>query len=432
VQVEELVTRNSSQTPMSRFIHGVGDEGGQFFFIASSGAVVDQPGPATLSVESNVAGASVRIDGKKIGTTPLIDIPVSPGQHRVWVEKEGYESYRKHIDLEHGRSLSLYVDLSRARPQKARLFVETGPEDAKVRILNIGTAFYQGIELAPNRYHVEVSSNGYKTKDLWVTLHGGEDKNLNIRLKPALTATKEKSFTNAIGMEFAYISPDTFLMGSPSSEKKRGSDERQHEVSLTKGFYLQTTEVTQRQWREIMGNNPSAFKNCGDDCPVERVSWHDCQEFIGRLNEKEGTNKYRLPTEAEWEYACRAGTKAPFSTGQCLATNQANYDGNYPMPGCPEGEYRKRTVRAGSFPPNPWGLYDMHGNVWEWCQDWYEENYPSGHVTDPEGPTSGAERVLRGGGWYGDVGFCRSADRRKLAPGLRKDVGIGFRVARDL
>ena len=236
-----------------------------------------------------------------------------------------------------------------------------------------------------------------------------------------------KTFTNSIGMKFVFIPPGTFMMGSPSSEPKRESDERQHRVTISKPYYLQTTEVTQGQWKAIMGNNPSYFK--GDKRPVEQVSWNDAQEFIRKLNRKEGTDKYRLPIEAEWEYACRAGTTTPFSTGRCISTDQANYNGNYPMPGCSKGRYRKETISVGSFSPNAWGLYDMHGNVYEWCEDWYKDDYPSGHVTDPRGTSSGSDRVLRGGSWGDDAGSIRSAIRRRDGP----DSGsfrIGFRVAR--
>jgi len=245
-----------------------------------------------------------------------------------------------------------------------------------------------------------------------------------------------KEFVNSIGMKFVYIQPGTFMMGSPSNEPKRESDERQHKVTLTKGFYMGTTEVTQGQWREIMGNNPSRFK--GDNLPVEQVSWNDCralQEFIWKLNQQEGLNqpyvgnRYRLPTEAQWEYACRAGTTTPFYTGNCISTDQANYNGNHPMPSCSKGMYRKKTVEVASFSPNAWGLYDMHGNVWEWCEDRYEKNYPSGHVTDPKCPSSGTARVLRGGSWYDYAGFVRSANRSGNDPGLRYD-NYGFRVVR--
>lgn len=193
---------------------------------------------------------------------------------------------------------------------------------------------------------------------------------------------------------------------------------------------MQTTEVTQGQWRAVMGDNPSRFKNCGDDCPVESVSWNDVQEFIRRLNDRVGTGKYRLPTEAEWEYACRAETETPFSFGECLSTGEANYNGNHPLSGCPKGEYRGKTVAVASFFPNQWGLYDMHGNVWEWCQDWYGD-YPSGSVTDPEGPSSSAGHVARGGSWYSYARICRSAYRGGFTPGGRF-FSLGFRLSRIL
>ena len=233
-----------------------------------------------------------------------------------------------------------------------------------------------------------------------------------------------KSFTNTIGMKFMLIPAGSFMTGSPSSEPKRDSDERQHKVTLTKGFYMGVTEVTQGQWKNIMGSNPSYFK--WDNLPVEQVSWNDCQGFIRKLNRQEGTDKYRLPTEAEWEYACRAGTTTPFYTGNCISTDQANYDGNYPMPGCSKGKYRKKTIDVASFSPNAWGLYDMHGNVWEWCQDW-KGDYPSGYVTDPEGPSSGSARVLRGGSWGSGARNLRSANRRRDDPGSGYG-NVGFRV----
>jgi formylglycine-generating enzyme required for sulfatase activity len=229
-------------------------------------------------------------------------------------------------------------------------------------------------------------------------------------------------------MIFVYIGPGTFRMGSPSVEPGGNNDETQHQVTITRPFYMQTTEVTQGQWRAVMGNNPSYFSNCIDGCPVENVSWNDTQEFIRRLNRKEGGSIYRLPTEAEWEYAARAGTSTPFNTGNCLSTDQANYNGNYPLFGCSKGQYRGKTIRAGSFSPNAWGLYDMSGNVWEWCQDW-KGDYPSGSVTDPAGPLSGSSRVNRGGGWGGNARNCRSASRGGSAPGGRGS-SIGFRLSR--
>ena len=317
-RIAPIVSNNSEQTPLCRPIRNTGDQGGEFVFVASGAAIVSepstQPDRSTLEVNANVSGATVLVDGREVGKTPLSGVHVSPGEHRIRVEKKGYEPYRKRIRLEAGRSMSMHVHLSRETPANGRLFVDTEPEDASVRILNIGPQFYQGMELEPGRYHLEVSADGYEKKSLWVTLNAGEDKTLDISLN-ALATGRGKKFTNSLGMEFVLIPAGSFMMGSPSSEKGRDRDEKQHRVTLTKSFYMQTTEVTQGQWKKIMGNNPSYFKNCGDDCPVEQVSWNDAQEFIRKLNRKEGADKYRLPTEAEWEYACRAGSTTRFCFG---------------------------------------------------------------------------------------------------------------------
>ncbi|MFH1743397.1 MAG: formylglycine-generating enzyme family protein [bacterium] len=240
-----------------------------------------------------------------------------------------------------------------------------------------------------------------------------------------------RTFTSPIlGAKFALIPAGTFLMGSPDDEPGRDKDEGpQHRVTISRPFYMQTTEVTQGQWKKVVGNNPSYFMNCGDDCPVEQVSWSDAQEFIRRINRMEGTDKYRLPTEAQWEYAARAGTTTPFHTGHCLSTDQANYDGNYPLSECSKGEYRRKTIRVGNFAPNAWGLYDMHGNVWEWVADRYGA-YPAGDVTDPDGPTSGLYHVARGGSWGYRAMYCRSASR--LSPFIAYDrfYRVGFRLIR--
>jgi len=242
----------------------------------------------------------------------------------------------------------------------------------------------------------------------------------------------KKSFINTLGMQFIFIPSGTFTMGSrlqPSEiETRYGGDAKwyddecpQHEVTLTKSFYIQTTEVTQSQWFTVMGVNPSGFKNCGGDCPVEKVSWYDTQEFINRLNQKEETDKYRLPTEAEWEYACRAGSTAVFCFG-----NEIKELGVYAWY---NHESREWTHKVNIKKPNAWGLYDMHGNVWEWCQDWYNK-YTSGPVTDPIGPPSGTHRVSKGGSWRSAARFCRSAHRYGVDPGYRRPTR-GFRLVKE-
>jgi formylglycine-generating enzyme required for sulfatase activity len=230
-----------------------------------------------------------------------------------------------------------------------------------------------------------------------------------------------------LGATFALISRGKFMMGSSSNEQGRYEDETQHEVTISRSYYMQTMEVTQGQWRKVMGMNPSHFSNCGDECPVEQVSWHDVQEFIRKLNQQEGTAKYRLPTEAEWEYSARAGTTTRFSWGNSDDCSRANY-GNSTLSSECEAKNPGRTARVGSYAPNGWGLYDMLGNVWEWVQDW-KGDYPSGSVTDPVGPSSGSYRVFRGGSWGYVARSCRSASRSDGNPGYR-DVRLGFRLAK--
>jgi formylglycine-generating enzyme required for sulfatase activity len=225
----------------------------------------------------------------------------------------------------------------------------------------------------------------------------------------AAIAAMPKEFTvniiGASGITLKLIPPGTFMMGSPESEQGRQNDEVQHQVTLTKPFYLGTHEITQEQYQATMGTNPSHFK--GDKRPVEQVSWDEAVNFCLTLSEKTG-KKFRLPTEAEWEYARRAGGSSEGSQG--------NYNS-------------QETRNVGSYPPNAWGLYDMVGNVWEWCADWYGD-YPTGPVSDPTGPSGGSSRVLRGGSWSDDATFCRSASRSGFDSDVRSD-DIGFRVALD-
>jgi formylglycine-generating enzyme required for sulfatase activity len=238
---------------------------------------------------------------------------------------------------------------------------------------------------------------------------------------------EEEIFTNSIGMKFRRIKPGSFIMGKPAGKKGIIKGWEQHKVTLTKGFYMQTTEVTQNQWKAIMVRNRSIFKKCGGTCPVESVSWDDAQEFIKKLNQKEGTTKYRLPTEAEWEYACRAGSKTAFSNGR-MTELKCDYDPNLDKMGWYCGNSDKTTHPVAKKRPNAWGLYDMHGNVHEWCQDWYGD-YVLDTVADPKGQASGSRRVFRGGSWANIAPFCRSDNRRSAFPHARSS-GIGFRLVK--
>ena len=228
------------------------------------------------------------------------------------------------------------------------------------------------------------------------------------------------------GIEMMFIPAGEFMMGSPPSEPDRNRDEDRHRVRLTKPFYMGKYEVTHGQWRAVMGNNPSQGRG-SDRLPVDTVSWDDCQGFL-----KKAGGGLRLPTEAEWEYACRAGTTTPFNTGVTISPDEANYNGDFAYGSGRKGVYRERPVAVGSFKPNAWGLYDMHGNLWESCQDWYESTYnvaEGGVVVNPTGPGEGVNRVLRGGTWGDTPQVCRSANRR-AGPTDRR-YGYGFRVAVD-
>ncbi|MBF0227256.1 MAG: formylglycine-generating enzyme family protein [Desulfobacterales bacterium] len=234
-------------------------------------------------------------------------------------------------------------------------------------------------------------------------------------------------YTNSIGMTFVLIPAGTFIMGSPGTELGRWSNETQHQVTLTKAFYMQTTEVTQGQWKAVMGSNPSYFSSCGDNCPVEQVSWNDCQQFISKLNVMEGVSLYRLPTEAEWEYAARAGSTTALYNGNVTVTD-CSYDSNLNIMGWYCGNADNKTHEVAQKQANGWGLYDMHGNVWEWCSDGYGA-YPSTPVTDPVGPTAGSYLVKRGGSWYDYARYCRSAYRSNNTPSSY-DIKIGLRLSR--
>ncbi len=230
-----------------------------------------------------------------------------------------------------------------------------------------------------------------------------------------------------ITQRFRWLEPGSFMMGSPKNEPERYNDETLHKVHLSKGFWMADTTVTQELWRVVMGDNPSDFK--GEKRPVEMVSWKDAQKFIKKLNGLVPGLSVRLPTEAEWEYGCRAGTTTPFSFGENITPDQVNYDGNFPYNNGRKGKCRDETVEVKSLPCNNWGLYEMHGNVWEWCRDWYQKDLGRDEATDPQGPERGEDRVLRGGSWFDDGRGVRSALRSWSGPGDRIR-GVGFRLAR--
>lgn len=265
-----------------------------------------------------------------------------------------------------------------------------------------------------------------------------------------LGSTNNAELTN----DLILINGGTYLMGSPETEMQRETDEVQHEVTVS-DFYIGRYEVTQKEYEEVMGENPSNFE--GENLPVENVTWYEAIEYCNKLSEKEGltpvytidgenvswdrsANGYRLPTEAEWEYAARAGTTTPFNTENSISDEEANYYGHYPY-GIEEnyftqenletepGQYRQTTVEVDSFSPNKWGLYNIHGNVAEWCFDYYGA-YDLENTDNPSGTTTGTLRVNRGGGWNDYAKHLRCAYRASTTPD-QKMSNIGFRVVRN-
>jgi formylglycine-generating enzyme required for sulfatase activity len=265
---------------------------------------------------------------------------------------------------------------------------------------------------------------------------------------------KDKTVTNSIGMKLTLIPAGKFLMGSPAAEKERDPEELQHEVAITKPFYMGVFEVTQGQYEKLMGKfkeggkwnpwNRGAFFARGPDFPMEQVSRDQAVEFCKRLSalleEKKAGRIYRLPTEAEWEYACRAGTKTVFHVSDTLSFLQANFNGKFPYGKTEKGPALQKTAKVGSFRPNAWGLYDMHGNVAEWCSDFYDPDYyKKGPKKDPKGPAAGVlptsfkdnfYYVVRGGCWLDEARACRAAYRFRYQQNEFYRL-VGFRVVCD-
>ena len=328
------------------------------------------------------------------------------------------------------------AEITRPQSNKAQISIKTSPTQVKVYL----NGNYQGQtttrafllkELTSGSYQVELRKNGYQPHIQKITLRAGQKYTLIERLKK-------------INEGMVLVKGGTFQMG--------GDGYTEHRVTVS-DFYMGKYEVTHAEYIKFLnqqGVNSSGsysgteyidmddsdcaigyrngsfyFKGSSyagtANCPVIEVTWFGAKAYC----EWAGG---RLPTEAEWEYACRAGTSSPFNTGSCLSTSQANYDGNYPYSNCSKGTYREKTVAVGSFSPNAWGLYDMHGNVWEWCSDWYG-SYSSSSQTNPTGASSGSRRVLRGGSWDYDALLCRSANRIDYAP-ANSDDGSGFRLVR--
>ena len=460
-EVNMDVTLNSKsvgKTPLTLRDQAVGDytvSGSHEYYTTESDKFTLQRGEtyrAVLKAEENFAiltvnttpGATVYLNNQKLSS--LRDLRLSPQTARLRAEKPKCKTVETSLILKRGarESVDLYLD-----EQVGTIAISVDPPNAQIELngdagehyTSTGTKIFENIPVGS--YELEVSLKGYKTDKRTLRLRADETVRERIALEEGGGGEGPLP-----GMVFVEIPAGSFMMGSPSNESNRDNDEKQHRVTLS-GFQMMTTEITVGQFREFVkstGFRTEAEKGDGayvydgswqkksdanwknpyfsqsDNNPLTCVSWNDCQEFIKWLNQRDPGKNYRLPTESEWEYSCRAGTTTRFYSGSS--------DSDLDRVGWYTSNSDSKTHTVGQKQPNTWGLYDMHGNVWEWCEDWYGD-YPSGSVTDPRGPSSGSYRVYRGGSWYSNAGDCRSANRHDGTPSSR-GYGLGFRLARSL
>jgi hypothetical protein len=365
-----------------------------------------QPTPiyGTLDVITEPPGFMITIDGKEFGTTPNTISELLVGDYTVQLSKQGYASANRTVTITEGQSVELNEKLSNSRAVSIRSI----PAGAELYIDNqrVGVTPYSG-NLTYGNHSLFIEKGGKRAEKIVNIVQGGDVAGFSLSLGL-------QGFTNTVGgvsFEMVFVPGGTFLMGSTDGE----NDEKPvHRVTLS-DFYIGGIEVTQAQWEAVMGSNPSYFK--GDDLPVEQVSWEDCQEFIGKLNKMTGKT-YRLPTEAEWEYAARGGTqsKGYIYSGSSDIVEVAEY----------EGDNNKKTKSVGGRKANELGIYDMSGNVWEWCSDLYG-SYSSREQTNPKGVSSGSDRVLRGGSWYDGAKGCQVSFRFRRSSVSRNNI-LGFRL----
>ena len=381
---------------------------------------------ATLEViRVTPSPASVLVDGREVGDAPN-QFEVTPGQHTVEVRAPGHEAWTGAFDVAAGKTFSLPAVTLGLRPAVLSVSCNVGDASILVDGREVGrTRRNEAVEVkvAPDARKVEVQRDGYASVAESVSLTAGGRTALTMQLRLAPAAPKPADCPAG----YVRIAPGTFIMGSPRGEEGREDDETQHSVTITRAYCIKATEVTQGEWQAVTGSNPSSFKSCGANCPVELVTWSDAVAFANALSRREGLGEcysgyvgasfvgltctgYRLPTEAEWEYAARAATTGATyaSLGSVAWSGQASHP-------------------VGQKQPNAWGLYDLLGNVWEWTGDWYAAY--SSVASDPAGAPSGTSRVFRGGSWSSSAVGIRSANRNSGTAGIRSSA-LGFRLVR--
>ena len=385
---------------------------------------------ATVSVTCPTPAVSLYVDKKSVGTIPWTG-SLKEGMHLIEAKKEGYRSQQRTINLSQQQRLD--VAFAELAAIQGNLSVNYKPFGADVYIdgKKVGQSprVFNGILVGNHK--VEIKKDGYGTDSKTVSILEGQTASLSGVLTTHTSTHTSSSVAsgfsssgntitipvkNGISIDMVRVEAGTFTMGATAEMEDPYDDERPtHRVTLTNDYYIGKYEVTQALWKAVMGNNPSGFK--GDNLPVEMVGWDDCQEFIGKLNRITG-KKFRLPTEAEWEYAARGGNKSrgyQYSGSNNLSDVAWFLDNSGEM-----------THAVGTKQPNELGIYDMTGNVWEWCQDWYGA-YSSSSQVNPTGANSGSSRMIRGGCWISGARGCRSSYRYDCTPGYRRN-GVGLRL----
>ena len=416
-------------------------------YISKSGSFVVSSGdmtPVSVSLLSAMASVSITcptpavslyVDKKAVGNSPWSG-SLKEGMHLVEVRKSGYRSQQKTIQLAQQQKLD--VTFGELVAIQGNLSVNYKPFGADVYVdgkkLGQSPRVFNG--LLVGNHQVEVRKDGYATDRKTISISEGQTASITGTLASNAVASSNTSgyssssssmasgsnaisipVKDGISIDMVKVEAGTFMMGATSEMKDPYSDKKPvHQVTLTNDYYMGKYEVTQALWQAVMGSNPSNFK--GDNLPVETVNWNDCQEFISKLNSLTG-RKFRLPTEAEWEYAARGGKKSRGYqySGSRKISDVAWYEGNS----------RSKTHPVGRKQANELGIYDMSGNVWEWCSDWYG-SYSSSSQTNPTGADSGSDRVSRGGGWNNNARGCRSLYRYSSIPGNR-GLYLGLRLA---
>ena len=395
-------------TPTSREVVISPEMAGQTISLESPAAIM-----GSIDINSSPANAEITLDGKVIGTTPMFLPEYIIGPHTLKIAKAGYGTYNEEIALAEGETKTISPTLSSGRA--ITITCATAGSRIYVDGQDMGAAPFEGT-LSYGSHSVYAVDGTKKTAVKTVNVTEGTGAMADVSLS-FFNPERFEVKVNGVTFEMVYVPGGTFTMGATAEQGYEAWDEEKptHSVTLS-GYYIGKYEVTQAQWKAIMGNNPSRFK--GDNLPVECVSWYACQEFIRKLNQLTG-KKFSLPTEAQWEYAARGGKSGGTKySGSNNIGNVAWYEDN-------SGD---KTHPVGEKSPNDLGIYDMSGNVWEWCQDWYDSNYYENSPTsNPTGPDSGSFRVWRGGGWSYNARYCRVSFRNGYTPDYRVNY-LGLRL----